>query len=1407
MGARTRAFDWSATSLGPAEQWPQSLKTCVRIMLTSRQPMFVWWGDELINLYNDAYKAIVGGKHPDALGRPACEVWREIWDQVGPRAESAILNNEGTYDESLLLIMERNGYPEETYYTFSYSPVPNDQGGTGGIICANTDDTQRIIGERQLALLRELAARTADARTFDEACALSASCLQSNPYDLPFAMIYLSRPDKQGVMLAETCGIERGHPAIPEAVDLDDPVWPIGEVFKTHKLRLVSDLGESFDRLPTGAWTQPPDKAVVVPIASPGQTGKAGVLIAGLNPYRLFDDSYRGFIELVSAQIAASIANAQAYEQERKRAESLAELDRAKTLFFSNVSHEFRTPLTLMLGPLEDILARADGPVAHKDREQIEVAHRNSLRLLKLVNTLLDFSRIEAGRVQAVYEPTNLSALTADLASVFRSAIERAGIELVIDCRSLPEPLFVDREMWEKIVLNLLSNAFKFTFEGRIEVRMQGAGDSAELSVRDTGTGIPSEEIPHLFERFHRVQGARGRTYEGTGIGLALVQELVKLHGGSIRVESEKDRGSEFIVKLPFGSAHLPAERIQARRANSSTALGKNAYVEEALRWLPDYDNSALPDPAVQDDITDSPQEIHQESKEGESAYILLADDNSDMREYVRRLLSARYEVRAVADGEAALSLAQERLPDLVLTDIMMPRLDGFGLLHALRNNPRTSAVPVIVISARAGEEARVEGIEAGADDYLVKPFSARELLARVRTHLELARIRREANKQIIDIWESITDGFFALDREWRYVYINAEAEQMGFNRSELLGKSIWEAFPEIVGTEIETEFRRAMTSHEPQEFEALYEPWGKWFETKLFLTAEGNLAGYFRDITARKRAEQALRESEERFAKAFNSSPFILTISSLVTGKLIEVNETFVNYSGYKREEVIGKTTVDLGLWNSVEDREAEMDFIREHGKLRNAEYKFRMRNGVELVGLLSAERIDIGGEACTLTVVQDITDLKRAEEERERLLRNEQIARLEAEQAQMLSAELLVREQQARAQAEAASRTKDEFLATVSHELRTPLNAMLGWLAMLRGGKASADMFARGLETIDRNAKSQAKLIEDLLDVSRIITGKLRLDVQPVELRVVIQAAAEVVRPAADAKEIRLQLSFDPDAGPVSGDSQRLQQIVWNLLSNAVKFTPRGGRVEVRLERVDSHVEISVSDTGQGISPEFMPHLFERFRQADSSYTRRHGGLGLGLAIVRHLVELHGGTVLAQSAGEGRGAVFTVHLPIQTAQDARPSKVDLAALGQAVSADAFSPAPTRLDGLQVVLVEDEPDAREIVKIMLEQYGANVRAAACAVEGLRLIEEVQPDVLISDIEMQEEDGYSLIRRVRALEAGRGAIPAIALTAHARSADRLRALAAGFDAHVAKPVDLVELTTVIDSVARRRRGA
>lgn len=385
-----------------------------------------------------------------------------------------------------------------------------------------------------------------------------------------------------------------------------------------------------------------------------------------------------------------------------------------------------------------------------------------------------------------------------------------------------------------------------------------------------------------------------------------------------------------------------------------------------------------------------------------------------------------------------------------------------------------------------------------------------------------------------------------------------------------------------------------------------------------------------------------------------------------------------------------------------------------------------------------------------------------------------------------------------------EQASRAKDEFLATVSHELRTPLNAMMGWTTMLRTGGLDQHATAHALEVVERNARSQAQLIEDLLDVSRIISGKMRLDVQPLSIAQVVRAAVDVVQPAADAKDVRLEVLLDSQAGPVLGDSGRLQQVVWNLLSNAIKFTPDGGCVKTLLQRVDSQLEIIVSDTGQGIAPEFLPYVFDRFQQADGALTRKHGGMGLGLAIVRHLVELHGGTVSASSGGQNQGSTFTVKLPLMVRNTAsREAYSSKRKQVVAQSEIAFDSAP-RLEGLNLLVVEDEPDARELISMIFRVHKAEVRGVASPEEAMNLLGEWTPDVLVSDIEMPGEDGYSLIRKIRASEANRGTrMPAVALTAHARVDDRMRALSAGYDAHVAKPVEPAELVMVIAGLARR----
>jgi signal transduction histidine kinase/DNA-binding response OmpR family regulator len=737
MGALMRGHAWEKTPLGPAESWPRSLKTALRIMLNSRQPIWVGWGPDLIFLYNDPYQSIIGGRHPWALGQPARAIWQDIWEEIGPLLATAMGGEDGTYVEQRLLVMERNAYPEETYYTFSFSSIPDDDGQPAGIFCANTDDTERVIGQRQLALLRDLAAETANRQDIPSVCAQSITALGTNPRDITFALIYMAEGKGEALALAASLGAPAGHPAAPAHLALSDALWPIATVLGTEAESICAPP----HIFPAGIWSTPSHKAAVLPLLPSGSGGRAGVLIVGLNPFRLINQDYRGFLRLAAGQISAAIAHADAYAEARRRAASLAELDRAKTVFFSNISHEFRTPLTLMLGPAEEALADAEC-LPPEEVERARTIHRNCLRLLKLVNELLDFSRIEAGQAKTRPVPTDLATFTALLASNFRSLMEKAGLTLEVDCPPLSRLVPVDRDMWEKIVLNLLSNAFKFTFEGRVQIRLIEREGAARLIVQDSGIGIAAQELPRLFERFHRIEGARGRSIEGSGIGLTLVQELVHLHGGTVTVASEEGRGSCFTVEIPLAPTASFSEIITADQRLEATPHLR-AFMEEAMRWLPVSPGESM---AIEPDFAMLTGEGRPTADEG---CIIVADDNADMRSYLRRLLGARYRCKTAADGAAALALIRAERPDLVLADVMMPGLDGFGLLQAIRDDTSLRDLPVIMLSARAGEEASVEGLTAGADGYLVKPFSARELMARVDGALALARIRREMGEAL----------------------------------------------------------------------------------------------------------------------------------------------------------------------------------------------------------------------------------------------------------------------------------------------------------------------------------------------------------------------------------------------------------------------------------------------------------------------------------------------------------------------------------------------------------------------------------------------------------------------------------------------------------------------------------
>ena len=777
-----------------------------------------------------------------------------------------------------------------------------------------------------------------------------------------------------------------------------------------------------------------------------------------------------------------------ANEELRAANEALAEMDRAKTVFFSNVSHEFRTPLTLLLGPLEDLLARSHDPEL---TTVLELMRRNALRLLKLVNTLLDFARIEAGTVNASYEPTPLARATRDVAAQFKPAFAAAGVGLRIDCDDLPEPIFVDRDMWEKIVLNLLSNALKFTFEGEVVLSLRWHGTYAELVVRDTGVGIPESELGRLFKRFYRVQGTRARTQEGSGIGLALVDELVKLHGGQVSVTSREGQGTTLTVRVPAGVAHLPSRPLVAAAEASPTSIGAAAFAAEATRW-----GAAAPDTRV----VSAAQDVARPR-------ILLVDDNADMREYVARVLGERYTVDAVADGAVALERALAEPPDLLLSDVMMPGLNGFELLRHLRGHPRTRTLPIILLSARAGAEASLEGLESGADDYLVKPFSSRELLARVATHLHLRECRA-----------------------------------------------------------------------------------------------------------------------------------------------------------------------------------------------------------------------------------------------------------------------------------AEAGPRAKDEFLAILGHELRNPLSPILSAIELMRLKDSHA--FLRERQVIERQVKHLVALVDDLLDLSRVERGKLQMTREPVHINRVIIKATELAGQKILQRQHHLIVTEAPATARVNGDETRLAQVIANLLNNAAKYTEPGGWIDMRATVEGDHVVITVKDSGMGMPPELVPHVFDLFVQEHRALAHSSGGLGIGLAVAKRVVEMHGGTITASSAGAGKGSEFCITLPCLGAET-------VSAPGTAILAPRAAGEP-----LRILIVDDNHDAADLLEDLLRAEGHVTLTVFDGTGALEAVRGFWPEVALVDIGLPGIDGYELAARLRATDAA-GVLRIVAVTGYGQEADRLRAHAAGFDAHLVKPVDLAQVRDVL----------
>jgi PAS domain S-box-containing protein len=1378
LGAIMRSLDWAKTTVGPTSAWPQSLRGALSMLLATGFPMYLAWGAGFTQFYNDGFRSLLGSqKHPAAIGISTRETFAEVWDILSPMFEGAMRGTTTTHVD-LLLRLDRHGFAEECYFLFSSSPIRDDSGEVGGVLVTVVETSERVIGARRRATLEALASQALEAKTAQAACEIAAGVFGEASADLPFVLVYLLDADGTTARLASAAGLAKGTPASPATVDLEggDAPWSLGIVACTGTAQVVEVRGIDRTAASTAEDLCPSERALVVPIVQPGDAKPTGFLVAGMSARLVLDEHYRSFIKRAARHLGASIASARAFEDAQQRAKALVDLDRAKTAFFSNVSHEFRTPLTLLLGPAEEALAHADAlPAA--DLARWELVHRNGLRLLKLVNTLLDFSRVEAGRAQASYQPTELDVLTRDLASVFRSAIEAAGLRLDLHLEPLGEPVFVDRDMWEKILFNLLSNALKFTFEGEIEVTLRRDGGRAVLRVRDTGVGVAPEELPRLFDRFHRVPGVRSRTHEGTGVGLSLMHDLVKLHGGLVSATSGVGVGTSFTVSLPLGSAHLPREWIAPDRARDFDARGAAPFLAEAAVWS--VSHPVVAETEVRDAAPDR-------------ARLLLADDNVDMRVYVTRILRERWDVEAVADGATALRRAQEASFDLVLTDIMMPGHDGLELLRALRADERTRALPVIFLSARAGEEARIDGLTAGADDYLVKPFSARELTARVSTHLELSRLRLEAERARQRLYSQFMQAPVAvcvmLGPDLVFDLANPRYVAMA-GRPVPLGRTLREVFPEFGPEEpIVLVHSGVVITGEPfvaEEYSVPHDRRGNGvveeayfkFTAQPMRDATGKVAGVMTvslDVTEQVRARRAVEASQTLLNAVMNRIPAAVLVAEAPSGRLLLSNEQARTILGV--EPIATPTLADHSAYLAVHP-DGRRYAAEEHvitralrGEVINDEEVVVIQGDGSLRTLSAsgAPVHDADGRLIAAVITSsDITDRKQQEAQRRELLR---------------------REQQARAEAEVANRAKDEFLAMLGHELRNPLAPILTALELMRdAGSPSTEM----VQVIERQVAHLVRLVDDLLDVARIARGGVELKRNVVELAEIVTHAVEMASPLLERREQRLTVVVARHGLPIDGDEARLSQIFSNLITNAAKYTEPGGSITIAAAREGGDVVVKVTDTGVGIAPEMLPTLFDMFVQEPQSIERSQGGLGLGLAIVRNLVTAHGGSVSAYSAGKGLGSEFTVRLPAATPKPDSTTNREPA------------PAPTSSSGLRILVVDDNEDVARMSSLSLRRLGHTICVAHDGPSALRAVQDFLPDVALVDIGLPVMDGYELARHLREVP-GLERVRLVAVTGYGQDADRDRSLAAGFDLHLVKPVDRARYKAVLEQLAAER---
>jgi PAS domain S-box-containing protein len=1297
MSRRIQQYDWSSHPLGPLDGWPRGLTHILQIVLTSRYPMWIGWGPELHFFHNDAYARTLGAKENWALGEPATKVWSEAWPVIGPRTESVLRTGNATHDESLLLLLERNGYREETYHTFSLSPVPDDNGSVGGVLCVTTEDTEHVVTERRLALPREFASDLTVATTEDALFRALERRLAERPHDVPFAVVYLFESDSSTARLACRHGTGSDPKLAPELIVTDAPSqsWPAGTILEHGSPIVIDDLSGRFGSAPTGPWDKPPHQAIVAPLVlSSRDNNVAGFFVAGLNPYRRIDAVYRSFIDSLAGQIARGLSTCRVHEVTRERTVRAPEIDPINAQFFHSANEKLRTPLTLMLAPIHELLNTPVETLPAGMRDRLNLVHRNGLRFLKLANAVLDFVQIGTDRRQVQFQPIDLAAYTNDIATSFRSTIERGGLKLNVDCPPLPEPVHVDPELWEKIVLSLLSNAFKFTREGEIRVALRPVVEGVELSVQDSGPGIPKAAQSQLFSPFHRVPGAPGRTDDGVGIGLAVVRALVTLHGGSVSVKSEPDVGSTFNVTLPTGRS--------ARRKDSAKATSHPPPISAAAATLVDEAEKWKSQPTTGEGLAIDREQMEQPA--APAGKVLVIDGSADMRQYLGRLLSARFEVQMAADGRAALEMIQAQKPDLVLCDTIIPNFDGIRLLRAIRSRAELRSIPVVLLSSRADERSRIEALDAGADDVVVKPFSARELLARVNVHLLMARVRGQAEQHERELRTNAELLAEALRENTERFSASLAAAGTGTfrwdlrtnmldfdeSRNRLFGlaggeKALSSAeFIQHVHADdrsrVQAACERSMKQGAGFDLEyrvPLRDGSIRWLHDKgrTFFDDDGEatyLIGACVDITRRKQVEAFVWRQKDVLEQIVQGASLrdvletlTLDVEQIAPRKQIAV-VMMADADGRHLRPVAGRRSppgwnelidgVPVGLTAGSSAAAADQKtrvIVRDVMTSRIWE-KYRteaIRRGLR--ACWSTPIISSRGHVLGTFDVYYADPLVPSEDEI-RLVdivtrtaaiaveRDRSEAALKESQAQLAGhahrLEERVRERTAKLQ-ETVSEL-ESFSYSISHDMRAPLRAMQSFAELL-AADCGANIGPEGKDYIRRIIGASARmdrLIQDVLTYSRV--SRTELPLEPVDIEKLIDGILESYphfQPPHAKIEVQRPLPR------VIGNEAALVQCLSNLVGNAIKFVAPGvvPRVQIWAETIGSRVRLCVRDNGIGIEPDAHENIFRIFYQLDRSYE----GTGIGLSVVRKAAERMGGSVGLKSELH-RGSTFHLEL-----------------------------------------------------------------------------------------------------------------------------------------------------------------